>query len=77
MTDYNPLQNFWGDFINGVTVAIIATRLSSSNTKDLNDNTDDRTENRNYKTEDMNDEIKDRNGKTKDKIDGYKSQNQR
>ncbi|PKY61098.1 hypothetical protein RhiirA4_485617 [Rhizophagus irregularis] len=58
MTDYNPLEDFWGDIINGVAVAIIATRLSSSN-----------TENRNYKTEDMNDETEDKIDNTEVKFD--------
>src|SRR6266498_3949513 len=28
MTDYDPFNDFWGDFITGVGVAMIATRIS-------------------------------------------------
>ena len=39
MTDYDPYDDFWGDFLTGIVVAIIATRISDK-TKDKNDNND-------------------------------------
>lgn len=45
MTDYDPYNDFWEDFLTGVVVAIITMRISNK-TKDENDNNEnDSTEN--------------------------------
>ncbi|PKK62446.1 hypothetical protein RhiirC2_717692 [Rhizophagus irregularis] len=48
MTDYDPYNDFWGDFLTGVVVTIIATRISDK-TKDENDGCNNKkTKKKNY-----------------------------
>lgn len=48
MTDYDPYNDFWGDFLTGVVVTIIATRISDK-TKDENDGYNNKkTKKKNY-----------------------------